>query len=374
MIWFISALQLPADWLFDMKQRIIKVLVVDDSAYNRRTIIRMLEEIPNVKVIDYAIDGEMALRKAIDLKPDLITLDLEMPKMDGFTALRILMQNQPTPVIIVSSRSDDENVFRALEFGAVTFIPKPSSKISPELFNIREDLHEKVMAAVGTDMKKVLRRAASDEKAAQTKARSELNITPMMTGSDIKYVVIGASTGGPPALQGIFSNIKHKIPIGFAVSQHMPPGFTRAFADRMNKFSGLDIKEAENGDMMRPGQVLIAPGGTNLTFRRRGKDVVARIMEPETDQRYVPSVDKMFESAAEFYGPSLLGVVLTGMGNDGAAGTVNIHDAGGRIVAESEESSVVFGMPKEAIATGKVCKIVPLDMICNTILSECGYL
>jgi two-component system chemotaxis response regulator CheB len=153
----------------------------------------------------------------------------------------------------------------------------------------------------------------------------------------------------------------------------MPPGFTRAFADRLNKFSGLDIKEAENGDLMRPGQVLIAPGGTNLIFRRRGKDIVARIMEPDAGQRYVPSVDKMFESAAEFFAPSVLGVVLTGMGNDGAVGTLNLHAAGGRIIAEAEESSVVFGMPKEAIATGKVSKIVSLDRICHTILSECGY-
>jgi two-component system chemotaxis response regulator CheB len=242
------------------------------------------------------------------------------------------------------------------------------------LFNIRDDLHEKVMAAVGTDMQKVLRRASTDEASLRKKAKPILNGKKKMSGSDIKYVVIGASTGGPPALHGIFANIKQKIPIGFAVSQHMPPGFTRAFAERMNKFSGLDIKEAENGDVMRPGRVLIAPGGTNLTFRRRGEDVVVRVMEPGTQQRYVPSVDKMFESAAQFFGSSLLSVVLTGMGNDGAAGTAHVHVAGGRTIAEAEESSVVFGMPKEAIATGKVDKIVVLDKVCNAILSECGYL
>ena len=357
-----------------MSKRVIKVLVVDDSAYNRRTIIQMLEEIPGVKVVDYANDGEMALRKAIDLKPDLITLDLEMPKMDGFTVLRILMQNRPVPVIVVSSRSDDEDVFRAMEFGAVTFIPKPSSKISPELFNIREDLHEKVLGVVGTDMQKVLRRASTDELKARKQVRSVGAVKKAKAGSSVKYVVIGASTGGPPALQSIFSNIKQKIPIGFAVSQHMPPGFTRAFADRLNKFSGMDIKEAENGDVMRPGQVLIAPGGTNLTFRRRGDDIVAKIKEPDADQRYVPSVDKMFTSAAEYFGSSLLGVVLTGMGNDGAKGTLKLHQAGGRTMAEAEETSVVFGMPKEAIATGLVDKIVPLDKVSDAILSECGYL
>lgn len=357
-----------------MSDRVIKVLVVDDSAYNRRTIIRMLEEIPGVKVVDYANDGEVALRKALDLRPDLITLDLEMPKMDGFTVLRILMQNYPVPVIVVSSRSDDENVFRAMEFGAVTFIPKPSSKISPELFNIRDDLHEKVLAAVGTDMQKILRRAATEETGEPRRMRASARATLPKKGSAFKYVVIGASTGGPPALQSIFSHIKQKVPVSFAVSQHMPPGFTRAFAERLNKFSALDIKEAENGDIMRPGQVLIAPGGTNLTFRRSGEDIVAKISEPLKDQRYVPSVDKMFASASEFFGSSLLGVVLTGMGNDGAAGTRKLHQAGGRIMAEAEESSVVFGMPKEAIATGKVHRIVPLDRICDAILSECGYL
>ena len=357
-----------------MSKRVIKVLVVDDSAYNRRTIIQMLEEIPGVKVVDYANDGEMALRKAIDLKPDLITLDLEMPKMDGFTVLRILMQNRPVPVIVVSSRTDDEDVFRAMDFGAVTFIPKPSSKISPELFNIRADLHEKVLAVAGTDMKKVLRRASADEAKVQKRVRTGATDKKAKAGSTIKYVVIGASTGGPPALQSIFSNIKQKIPIGFAVSQHMPPGFTRAFADRLNKFSALDIKEAENGDVMRPGLVLIAPGGTNLTFRRRGDDIVAMIKEPGSNQRYVPSVDKMFASAAEYYGSALLGVVLTGMGNDGAAGTLKLHQAGGRTMAEAEETSVVFGMPKEAIATGKVDEIVSLDKMRDAILSECGYL
>lgn len=334
----------------------------------------MLEEIPGVKVVDYANDGEVALRKAIDLQPDLITLDLEMPKMDGFTVLRILMQNRPVPVIVVSSRSDDENVFRAMEFGAVTFIPKPSSKISPELFNIRDDLHEKVMAAVGTDMHKILRRASAEETARKHVVQKITKGAQPATGSAIRHVVIGASTGGPPALQAIFSKIKQQVPVSFSVAQHMPPGFTRAFADRLNKFCALDIKEAENGDIVRPGQVLIAPGGTNLMFRRRGNDVIAKICEPEIDQRYVPSVDKLFGSVAEFFGSSSLGVVLTGMGNDGAIGTKNLHQAGGRIMAEAEETSVVFGMPKEAIATGKVSRIVELDKMCDVILSECGYL
>ncbi len=355
-----------------MNQDIIKVLVVDDSAYNRRTIIRMLEEIPGVRVVDYACDGEEALRKAIDLKPDLITLDLEMPRMDGFTVLRIIMQNRPVPVIVVSSRSDDENVFKAMEFGAVTFIPKPSARISPELFDIRDDLHEKVKAIVQTDMDKVLRRSSIEEEGG-TKQRIQAGIRKGRKGSEVELVAIGASTGGPPALQKIISSIQDHLPVGFVISQHMPPGFTRAFADRLNKFSAMEVKEAETGDEVKAGRILVAPGGSNMVFRRQSGKVVVKISDPESGQRYVPSVDAMFNSASEFFGSSMLGVVLTGMGNDGAEGTRRIKLNGGKVLAESEESSVVFGMPKEAIATGDVSKIVTLDKMCDEILKECGF-
>jgi two-component system chemotaxis response regulator CheB len=282
------------------------------------------------------------------------------------------MQNRPVPVIVVSSRSDDENVFRAMEFGAVTFIPKPSARISPELFDIRDDLHEKVKAIVKTDMNKVLRRS-SQEDAETTRKRIRAGIRKGRKGSDVELVAIGASTGGPPALQKIISAIQDEIPVGFAISQHMPPGFTRAFADRLNKFSALEVKEAEDGDEVRPGRVLVAPGGKNLTFRQHGGNVVVKVAEPETGQRYVPSVDHMFKSAAEVYGSSVLGVVLTGMGNDGAEGTRRVKLHGGKVLAESEESSVVFGMPKEAIATGDVSRIVGLEKMCDAILRECGF-
>jgi two-component system chemotaxis response regulator CheB len=189
----------------------------------------------------------------------------------------------------------------------------------------------------------------------------------------IAQVVIGASTGGPPALQALFVAIQRPIPVAFAVSQHMPPGFTRAFAERLNKSSALEIREAASGDVVRAGQVLIAPGGRNLLFRRRGADVVAEVVEPPPDQRYVPSVDAMFESASDIFGARLLGVVLTGMGNDGARGTAGIKAGGGQTLAEAEETSVVFGMPKEAIATGKVDKVVPMPQMCGEILRRCGF-
>ncbi|ORJ63345.1 chemotaxis-specific protein-glutamate methyltransferase CheB [Geothermobacter hydrogeniphilus] len=352
-----------------MSERVVRVLVVDDSAYNRRTIIRMLEEIPGIQVLGYACNGEEGLRKVFDLKPDLITLDLEMPRMDGFSFLRILMQNRPTPVIVISSRSGDEDVFKALDFGAVEFVSKPSAQISPELFNIRDDLLRKVREVAGTDMRKVLQRSKARHKDAGLPARTSPRVFP----SGLTQVVIGASTGGPPALQTLFTAIRSRVEIGFAVSQHMPPGFTRAFADRLNKIGSLEIKEAENGDLMKPGRVLVAPGGRNLTFRRRGGDVIAQVGEPSPDQRYTPSVDAMFQSSSEIFGDQLLAVVLTGMGNDGARGVRLVKQRGGQVLAEAEESSVVFGMPKEAIATGMVDRVVPLAELSREILIRCGY-
>ncbi len=347
----------------------VRVLVIDDSAYNRRTIIKMLEEIPEVEVIAYASNGEEGLRKVIDLKPDLITLDLEMPRMDGFTFLRIVMQSRPTPIIIVSAKAEDENVFRALELGAAEFVAKPSARISPDLFNIQQDLVQKVREVVRMDMTKIIARGIP----ANSPALKPSPARKVSGSKSFIQVVIGSSTGGPPALQAIFSAIREPIPVGFAISQHMPPGFTRAFAERLNKFTALEVREAESGDRVLPGLLLLAPGGKNLIFRRQGDEIFARVVDPAPTQRYVPSVDAMFNSASETFGEKTIGVVLTGMGNDGSSGVACIKENGGRVIAEAEESSVVFGMPKEAIATGCVDKIVPLPLISSEILRFCGY-
>lgn len=350
----------------------IRVLVVDDSAYNRRTIARILEEIPGVKVIGYAFDGEDGLRKVIDLKPDLVTLDLAMPRIDGFAFLRIVMQSCPVPVIVVSARTDDQDVFKALELGAVEFVAKPSSRISPELMTIREDLEKKVKGLARTDMAKVVRRSTASS-ASPKAAQVQSSVQAKPVAGKVQHVVIGSSTGGPPALQTILSEIRDVVPVSFAISQHMPANFTRAFAERLNRFCALEIREAQEGDLMLPGQVLVAPGGKNLTFRRRGSDIVAQLSSPVDGQRYTPSVNAMFESASEVFGSQLLGVVLTGMGNDGAKGIVSIKDRGGSVIAESEESSVVYGMPKEAIATGSVDEVLPLAGMSGAILRRCGF-
>lgn len=349
----------------------VRVLVIDDSAYNRRTIIKLLEEIPGVTVVGYACNGEEGLRKFFDLQPDLVTLDLEMPRIDGFGFLRIVMQNRPTPVIVVSSLADDENVFKAMELGAVDFVAKPTSRISPELVNIREDLLAKVLETARTDMNKVLRRPTARDRVREASTGPMSTFIPRSNG--LGQIVIGASTGGPPALQSLLSSITDPLPLGIAISQHMPPVFTRAFAERLNKFCALEVKEAQTGDLMLPGRVLIAPGGKNLTFQVRAGNVVALVEDPPANQRYTPSVDVMFKSASDIFGANLLGVVLTGMGNDGARGVERIKEQGGQVLAESEESSIVFGMPKEAIATGKVDKVLPLSLMAGEVLRRCGF-
>ena len=278
-------------------EKIIKVLVVDDSAYNRMIITDMLESSPVVKVVGVALDGEDAIKKAINLKPDIITLDLEMPRMDGFTFLRIMASNFPIPTIVVSSRSDDPNVFKALELGAVDFIAKPIHQASRELLKIRDELIYKVGMAgqVSIDRIKTLQVPAVAKSPAK-------GIVPSTAGTGFPVVLIGASTGGPSALQAVLSMLPPDIPSAVAISQHMPPGFTKTFAERLNKLSPFEVKEAENGDIIRPGRVLISPGGFNMTFIKKGASVAACLLPGEDMDRYIPSINRMFVSASELFG------------------------------------------------------------------------
>lgn len=348
----------------------IRVVVIDDSAYNRRTISKMLEGMPNVEVVGYATDGEEGVRKIIDLKPDLATLDLEMPKMDGFTLLRIVMNSCPTPIIVISAKSEDERVFKALELGAVDFIAKPSGKISDELLKIREDLQDKVRSVFNLNLAQIKKREALP--AAETPLAGRKGDPHRPVKSKVDIIAIGASTGGPPALQSIFSAFTEKLPISVVVSQHMPAGFTRAFADRLNRFTAMEVREAKDGDLVLPGRVLIAPGGRNMVFQAANGGVVAKVVDPSPQDRYIPSVDAMFISLAKIYGPKLVAVVLTGMGNDGSHGVIAVKSSGGQVLAEAEDSSVVFGMPREAIATGLVDKIASLDRMAREIILRCG--
>ena len=352
----------------------IRVVVVDDSAYSRRTISKMLDAMPNVEVVGYASNGEEGLRRIMDLKPDLVTLDLMMPKMDGFTMLRIVMATCPTPVIVISSRSEDKRVFRALELGAVDFVAKPTRAISEELLLIRHDLQEKVRNVMSFNMAQITRQEREPAIAAHrpSAGEGETGTIPLYVPSRKDVVAIGSSTGGPQAVHKILSAFQPPFPFAVVVSQHMPQGFTHAFAERLNRASGLEVKEAEDGDIIHRGKAFIAPGGSNLVFQRVRNDVVARVVSPSTDDRYQPSVDVMFESVAAIYGSRSLAVVLTGMGSDGSKGVRAIKSAGGEIIAESEETAVVFGMPREAIATGTVDRVAPLERIPDDILSFCA--
>jgi two-component system chemotaxis response regulator CheB len=352
----------------------IRIVVVDDSAFSRRSITRMLEGLDSVEVVGYAINGEEGIQKVITLKPDLVTLDLEMPKMDGFTLLRILTTRFSLPVIVISALSGADKVFRALELGAFDFVAKPSSSASIDLLSIKEDLQKKVSQVFAL-------KPGGRIPPISGVTLSEPGFTePVPTGrveagihQTIDLVAIGSSTGGPPALQQIFSAFKLKYPFAIVVSQHMPAGFTKAFADRLNRSSLFDIKEAEDGDLVLPGRVLIAPGGRNMIFEVCGGQVTARIVEPTESDRYVPSVDVMLQSCAGIYRKRVAAVILTGMGNDGSKGIKSIKEQGGCVIAESEETAVVYGMPREAVATGVVDRCVPLDRVASEIISLGGF-
>lgn len=349
----------------------IRVLVIDDSAFNRRTISRILEGIPGVEVAGYAVDGEEGIRRFLELKPDLVTLDLEMPRMDGFTLLRIIMKNRPVPVIVVSSLGGDERVFRALELGAVDFILKPTADASDVLNTIRDDLTEKVRAVFNLNMSSIRKRGESLPQAA-AKRMCTASARQRDRQGALSVLAIGASTGGPPALQVIFEELPGDIPFSIVVSQHMPAGFTRAFAERLNRISAITVLEARDGDPVLPGTALIAPGGRNMVFQQSDGEVRVRLLEPQATDHCIPSVDRMFQSCAELFGPRMLGVVLTGMGSDGSRGVLAIKEAGGQVVSESEETAVIFGMPRAAIATGMVDAVVPLEKISEEIMIRCG--
>ncbi|MDT8421141.1 MAG: chemotaxis-specific protein-glutamate methyltransferase CheB [Desulfuromonadales bacterium] len=346
----------------------IRVLVIDDSAYNRVTIGKMLEGMAGVEVAGYAVDGEDGLRKLFDLQPDLVTLDLEMPRMGGLRMLQIVMQSHPVPVIVVSSLSEDRYVLKALELGAVDFVAKPGRPVSPDLYSIEKDLELKVRAAARIDFNAAPPRP---DGTASTPRSADRPAAVSLAERHASAVVIGASTGGPPALNLLFGAVQSPVPVAFAVVQHMPPGFTKSLAARLNESSALDIREAGDGDRMLPGQVLICPGGKNIEFQRDKRGVFVRVLTPPAEQIYTPSVDVLFSSAAPVYSRALLAVVLTGMGNDGSSGIRNVCAHGGRVLAEAEESCVVYGMPKEALATGLVEKAVPLANMCQEILQRC---
>jgi two-component system chemotaxis response regulator CheB len=348
----------------------IKTLVVDDSAYNRTTIAEMLASDETIEVVGSATDGVDAIAKTLRLEPDVITLDLEMPNMDGFTFLRWLMRDRPTPVLVLSSRSDSRSVFRALELGAVDFLAKPEARISKSIESIRDDLTAKVHTILHLEMAKVKSAVALLSRKQSPPATRKEDEAHQEQGP-VEIVAIAASTGGPPALQAILTALPPDLSAGIVIAQHMPAGFTRSFAERLNKMSSLVVSEAADGDRVNPGTALIAPGGFHLLVKRDRRGLMAELAAPDSSDKYVPSADRMMVSVAETCGQATLGVVLTGMGRDGVEGVLAIKSRNGKCLAESKESAVIFGMPQEAIRSGGVDKVLPLANMADEIVVRC---
>ena len=333
----------------------IRVLVIDDSAFSRQIITRILETSPLIEVVGVAQDGEEALRKTLELKPDLITLDLEMPRMDGFTFLRIVMAKRPTPIVVISGWAGEDDVFKALDLGAVDFVAKPTASATPELHTIEEALIRKVHAIRELRIEKVSNRIQSGPPILTKAIDREDAIAPV--------VVIGSSTGGPSALVQIFGAFTEAPPCTFLVAQHMPPDFTRRFAERLDQLTPLRVREAVSGEELEAGTALIAPGGCHLELEMRESRVVTRLDRDVESARYVPSVDRLFASAAKHVGQNVLAIVLTGMGDDGRKGACQVKEAGGRVIAESEETAVIYGMPKQVVNAGAADQVLPLKEI-----------
>jgi len=341
----------------------IKVLVVDDSAFSRQTIKNMLLKAPVVDVIGIAVDGIDAISKTLRYKPDIITLDLEMPEMDGFSFLRWLMRERPTPVIMVSSHSDSKTVFKALELGAVDFIAKPTRRASFELQKIENDLLAKIRNIDASSLSRLNKNLSNTPR-----ERPPEKVSTPSKRLPYRIVAIGASTGGPQALQLILTEMPENFPAPIVISQHMPKGFTGSFSERLDRLSAIRVKEAEDDEPLEPGKALICPGGFHLQLKTRGERVYTRLKNAGKSDRYVPSINLMMVSAAEIFNGRTLGVVLTGMGNDGARGMVEIFRQGGYTITESEETAVVFGMPHEVLKAGAAKKVLPLREVSSELI------
>jgi len=343
----------------------VRALVIDDSAYNRVTLTRMLESDSHIKVVGTAVNGEDGIKQVMKHRPDVVTLDLEMPIMDGFAFLRWLMANLPTPVIAVSSRASDRSVFKALELGAIDFIAKPGGRVSPRLEEIQRDLIAKVLQVAEVRMDNLRRRVQEEHQ-----PHPEIQNLPQVCDEGIDLVAIGCSTGGPPALQHLFQELP-LLPVPFVVAQHMPPTFTRLFADRVNRLSHYNVREANDGEPLLRGSVYVAPGGMQTEVRRNNDGLHVRVFPAGMSDLYAPSVDRLFRTASESCNDRLIAIIMTGMGDDGSEAMRQVREKGGRTIAESAQTAIIFGMPGEAIKTGAVDEVLPLTEIPNAIRRLC---
>jgi two-component system chemotaxis response regulator CheB len=347
----------------------IRVLIVDDSAFMRKVLETILASDDSVHVVGHAKDGREAVRLAESLKPDVITMDINMPVMDGLQATAEIMSTNPRPIVVVSSESRQgaASTLRALELGAIEFVAKPSSGIDLDMHSVRADLLRKIRMAAKVRVVRTASRVASETNISDNSPRPSVPPLPSRSASSSLYeqrfpvLVLAASTGGPATVMRLATGFTRDFPAAIILVQHMPAAFTTQYASQLAEFTGIRVKEAENNEALTPGNFYICPGGQHLRVLSNG-----RMQLDGSSGRingYLPNIDITMESVAAFAGPLGIGVVLTGMGNDGASGASAIKSAGGLVLAQDEATSVIFGMPAEAIKTGAVSHVLCIDDI-----------
>lgn len=351
-----------------MKSHKLKVLVIDDSALIRSVMKEIINRESDMECVGAAPDPLVAREMIKALNPDVLTLDVEMPKMDGLDFLERLMRLRPMPVLMVSTLTErgSDITFRALELGAVDFVSKPKLDIARGMEDYAIEITDKIRATAQARVRKSVSEPVVQEK------YSADAILPSVTGrfsSTEKLIIIGASTGGTEAIKEILMKLPADAP-GVLVTQHMPEHFTKSFADRLDSLCKISVKEAENNERILPGHAYIAPGHSHLLLKRSGANYMTKLDQGELVNRHRPSVDVLFRSAANVAGANALGVILTGMGKDGVQGLLEMKQAGSYTIAQDEASCVVFGMPKEAIAAGGVCEVLPLQNIARRTLEH----
>ncbi len=341
--------------------RVLRTLVVDDSAYVRKVVSQILARSPFIEVVGVARDGREAIELAEQLTPDVITLDLIMPNMNGIEFLKTQMAKNPVPVVIVSIASESgEMALEALDAGAVDFVQKPTALATEKIFEISEELIEKVKAAGQVPVMHLIKEAATPEMAESAVLSQSERST--------NIVVIGTSTGGPQALKQVIPLLPSNFPVPVGIVLHMPVGYTEMYAQKLNEICRLHVVEAKEGDPVEPGMVLLAPAGRHMKFiRREDERVFVHLDSRPFDIPHRPSVDVLFQSAAEIFGSGVMGVIMTGMGSDGRQGSAWIKSQGGFIIAEAEETCVVYGMPRSVVEASLSDKVVPLERIAQVI-------
>jgi two-component system chemotaxis response regulator CheB len=350
----------------------IRVLIIDDSALVRNLLKRILEQDPQIKVIGSAADAYIAREKIKKLRPDVLTLDVEMPKMDGITFLGNLMRLHPMPVVMVSSLTQKgaEATLKALELGAIDFVSKPQGDFDGSLESVGEEIIQKVKTAAKANIRAAGRGRSSAPLSVEEKQTVDAIIPAAakrrVAGGLPPLLAIGASTGGTEAIKDVLVDLPKDMP-AIVITQHIPPGFSTAFAQRMDRLATLTVHEAEEGQQILPGHVYIAPGARHLLVARNDKGYYCKLSDGPRVNRHKPSVDVLFRSVAQVAGRNATGVILTGMGDDGARSLLEMREAGARTIAQDEESSVVWGMPGAAVKQGAAEQILPLEKIPATL-------